>query len=904
MSERKETEHLTRQLRQLERKVADSHDATEEAAQRADFYRELFEMMNVGILVCDPMPKKKDFPIRAANTIGQRIARSEDGAVVGLGIRNALPGLSSVRLFDVFQRVQRSGMPETILPSYHSSGDIIGWFESTIHRLSSGLIAVFLTDVSQTIRSQEEARSAEHDKSFILDATFEMLIYSDPDLRVRWLNQAAADTFGVTKESLIGRFCYEIWHNDDSPCQACPLLKARDTQTPQEAIIQSPDGRDWLLRGYPVFNEDEEVTGMVEFAQDITDRMRAEKALRESEERFRAMAENINDVFWLFDWIERRVIYVSPAYETVWGRSVSDLYSNYDEWADSIHPADLEFATESFESILTTGGGTPREYRIQRPDGEIRWISDRGYTVRDENGNIRYITGIAEDVTQRKAAEERLRRYEQMVLSSQDFIALIDRDYSYQAANNAYLRIFSIAQEAIIGQHAAAVFGEELFESTIRARIDQCLEGEEVKVKGWYDLPSLGRRFLDVAYYPCFDEDSSVSGVVVSGRDITPIRKLEDQLFQAQKMEAIGTLAGGIAHDFNNLLMGIQGRTSLMMTETDENHPYGEHLKGIETHIKKAVDLTQQLLGFARGGKYQVQTLDIKHLVQNQVHLFNRTRKEIAIHEKYAPDTGAVEGDHGQVRQVLLNIFINAWHAMPGGGDIFVETEKIHLESEIASPIDIAPGPYVKITVTDSGVGMDESIRQRIFEPFFTTREMGRGTGLGLASAYGIVRNHGGFITVDSDVGRGSTFSIFLPSSQRQLPLPKERLETPVPGAGTVLLVDDEQMVLEVGRKMLERLGYAVIVAGDGSEAIELYTSKRHRIDLVILDMIMPGMSGKEVFAAIKGENPEIKVILSSGYSMNEQVNEIMDIGCRGFLQKPFSLASLSAKVKEVMEGH
>ena len=444
-----------------------------------------------------------------------------------------------------------------------------------------------MTDVSQTVRSQEEARSAEHDKSFILDATFELLVYSDPDLRVKWLNKAAADTFGVTKESLIGRYCYEIWHNDDSPCQNCPLLKARDTRSPQEATIQSPDGRDWLLRGYPVFNEDEEVTGLIEFAQDITDRMRAEKALRESEERFRAMAENINEVFWLFDWLEQRVIYVSPAYEKVWGRSISALYANYDEWAESIHPADLDFAGGSFESILTKGGETPREYRIQRPDGEIRWISDRGYTVRDDNGNIRFITGIAEDITQRKAAEDRLRLYEQMVVSSQDFIALIDRDYCYQAANNAYLKVFSIPHEAIIGQHAATVFGEELFDNTIRPRIDQCLEGEEVKFKGWYDLPSLGRRFLDVAYYPSFEKDSSVSGVVVSGRDITPIRKLEDQFFQAQKMEAIGTLAGGIAHDFNNLLMGIQGRTSLMMTETEEGHSYGEHLYGPGTRVTR-----------------------------------------------------------------------------------------------------------------------------------------------------------------------------------------------------------------------------------------------------------------------------------------------------------------------------
>jgi len=509
--------------------------------------------------------------------------------------------------------------------------------------------------------------------------------------------------------------------------------------------------------------------------------------------------------------------------------------------------------------------------------------------------------GSFTDISRIKAAEQSLRKYEQMVTSSSDYMALIDRDYTFQVVNAPYGVAMGCAVENIIGRKAADIFGEELFERHQKLKIDQCLGGEEFRFKAWYDTPGLGRRYIDTFYYPSREEDGAISGVVIVGRDITDLRRLEGQLLQAQKMEAVGTLAGGVAHDFNNLLMGIQGRTSLMLSEVEHGHPFREHLEGVESYVKSAVDLTRQILGFARGGKYEVKPTDLNDLIKTQNRMFSRTRKEITIRGKYAKDLWAVEVDRGQIRQVLLNLYVNAWQAMPGGGDLLISTENVHLSDSDAEQIPLAPGRYVHVMVTDTGIGMDRSTMERIFEPFFTTREMGRGTGLGLASAYGIIKNHGGLINVYSEKGEGSSFSLYLPASTKAViedaaPTPQMKK-----GQGTLLLVDDEQLILDVGTAMLQKLGYTVHVAGNGQDALQLFQQEGESIDLVILDMVMPGMSGGEVFDQLKELDPGVKVMLSSGYSIDGKASEIIDRGCVGFIQKPFNLAQLSEKVKTVL---
>ncbi|MCX8022340.1 MAG: PAS domain S-box protein [Syntrophorhabdaceae bacterium] len=384
--------------------------------------------------------------------------------------------------------------------------------------------------------------------------------------------------------------------------------------------------------------------------------------------------------------------------------------------------------------------------------------------------------------------------------------------------------------------------------------------------------------------------------------DITKEKALENQLLQAQKMEAIGALAGGIAHDFNNILMTILGYTSLMLMEMDKHDKNYERLKIIESQVQSGADLTRQLLGFARGGKYEVKTTNINGLLVKTADMFGRTKREINIYKKLADNLWPVDVDRGQMEQVFLNLFVNAWQAMPGGGALYIETKNITLDESTPTPYNIPPGRYIKISITDTGVGMDEATMQRIFEPFFTTKELGRGTGLGLASVYGIIKNHGGAITVYSEKGKGSTFNIYLKASDKAVVEERREVAEIQKGQELILLIDDQEMILDVGKEMLKTLGYKVLCAKGGLEAIEIYKKEGDHIALVILDMIMPGMTGEETYVKLKEINPSIKVILSSGYSMNSQATSIMEKGCNGFIQKPFNMVELSAKIKDVLK--
>jgi signal transduction histidine kinase/ActR/RegA family two-component response regulator len=371
---------------------------------------------------------------------------------------------------------------------------------------------------------------------------------------------------------------------------------------------------------------------------------------------------------------------------------------------------------------------------------------------------------------------------------------------------------------------------------------------------------------------------------------------------QAQKMEAIGTLAGGIAHDFNNLLMAIQGRISIMLMNKDSSHPDFGHLRGVEGHVESAADLTKQLLGFARGGKYEVKPTNLNELIEKQNRMFGRTKKEITIHGTYEENLWSVDVDRGQIEQALLNLYVNAWQAMAGGGNLYLETENATLDENYVKPFSIEPGRYVKISVTDTGVGMDKATQESIFDPFFTTKQMGRGTGLGLASVYGIIKNHGGFINVYSEKGHGTTFNIYLPASEKEVIEEKKSTEDILRGSETVLFVDDEDMIIEIAEELFEQLGYKVLTARSGREAIETYEKNKERIDIVILDMVMPDMSGGETYDRMKDIDPKVKVLLFSGYSIDGQATEILNRGCNRFIQKPFKMKELSQKLREVLD--
>jgi two-component system cell cycle sensor histidine kinase/response regulator CckA len=402
---------------------------------------------------------------------------------------------------------------------------------------------------------------------------------------------------------------------------------------------------------------------------------------------------------------------------------------------------------------------------------------------------------------------------------------------------------------------------------------------------------------------------SSNTKSIVHGGDTEPTRQQSDSErtnlqaleHQQQKMEAISTLAGGIAHCFNNLLMGIQGNASLVLLDIDSRHPHYEQLKHIEQQVQSGAEIARQLLGFARGGKYDVRPTNVNELIEKSATAFSRGKPKIQIHRQFQEDVWPVEVDRGQLEQVFLNLFVNAWQAISGEGDLRLQTENVILAETDVSPYKLEPGEFVKISVSDNGIGMDETTQQRVFEPFFTTMGAGKAKGLGLAAAYGIVRNHGGIIRVSSKRGEGTAFEIFLPVSNAKI-LQDRGFVTPLKSKGTVLLVDGNAPVADVGSQMLKKLGYEVLMAESGQEAVGIYRENTRKIDMVVLDMVTPELSAAEgIYERLRKIDPTVRVLLTTGNGIDSQARRKLEGHGNGFLQKPFTLKQLSEKIAEIL---
>ncbi|MDD9302879.1 MAG: response regulator [Desulfobacter sp.] len=404
------------------------------------------------------------------------------------------------------------------------------------------------------------------------------------------------------------------------------------------------------------------------------------------------------------------------------------------------------------------------------------------------------------------------------------------------------------------------------------------------------------------------DPDNLDKGTLVTASDITEFNAVQIQSRQAEKMEAIGVLAGGVSHDFNNLLMGIQGHISLMRVNLNRPEKVGGHLRQMGKLVKTGADLTSRLLGFARGGKYQITMLDINQVVSIALNVFQPGQKDIQIQADLADTLFSVDGDHSQLEQVVLNLLVNASQAMVDGGVLTIQTRNLKIGENHGFHFEIAPGPYVEILVKDTGIGMDETIQNKIFDPFFSTKAAGdtKGRGLGLSTVFGIVKNHGGFITVDSQKGEGSAFRVCLPGSGRSAPETETekdpRFELMPRGSETILLVEDEEEILTLGNAFLEKLGYTPILARNGLEAVEMVRAGHSEIALVVLDLIMPVMDGKEAFFKIREISPEVKVLVSTGFTVDEEVDTLLGKGCHGFLQKPYSMDKFSRTIRDILD--
>ena len=520
---------------------------------------------------------------------------------------------------------------------------------------------------------------------------------------------------------------------------------------------------------------------------------------------------------------------------------------------------------------------------------------------------------VARDLTQRETAENALReserRYRMVVENSHSGILILGMDFQILYGNNEIQNILGYSLK-------------ELRDQPFQAILNSDTPGY-LKTRFWHaEIP--------VAYQSVYEHDllrkdgcirrCKTRATLIEGNagnvnlllqilDITETlqaekqtKKLEAQLFQAQKMQAIGRLAGGIAHDFNNLLMAIQGRLSLMRLNSEAESCNADYIDEIEKSVKSAANLTRQLLGFARGGKYQAKTTNLNDLIEKTIHMFQRTHTGIAVSTRYQEKPWFVEVDHTQLDQVLLNLFLNAAHAMPNGGDLIIQTRNRTLNGIAGIDNGLPPGNYVNLSVTDTGTGMDPDVKERVFEPFFTTKPLGMGTGLGLASAYGIIKNHKGSIHVESEKGRGSTIHIHLPASVGEILPVITPQPQPLNGKKTILIVDDQPVFLDVSQAMIEQLGYRTITAHGGKRAIDLLAGDASfNPNLVVLDLVMPEMSGPEVFEKMKLLRKDIRVLMCSGYSLTHQVERLMARGCNGFIQKPFNISELSRKINEIL---
>ncbi len=749
--------------------------------------------------------------------------------------------------------------------------------------------------------------------SLILETLPHPLYLIDADTRRIIMTNSVAHPGKALKDTC----CYALFHRQKNPChlsgEICPLERTKETKRPTrvEHIHYDKVGnpRNVAVYAHPVLDDKGDVTQILQYAMDITEHTRDKQAVREGHAYAESIVETLREPLVLLD-ADLRVFSANRSFyrkfqvsrEETEGRYLYDLGNR--QW-------DIPELRQMLEEILsenTSFEDFEVEDDFQSLGRKIMVLNAR--RVCRGGNETRLILLTIEDVTEGVQAERALQRSEERYRRITETIT--DYIYSVNVKDGRPCGTTHGPGCVAVTGYTAEEFKEnphlwiEMVHDEDRAAVEKqakkILSGKQVKPLDHRIVCKDGTiRWVRNTPVPQFDAKGRLlpyDGVI---QDISERKRLEGQLHEAQRMEAIGTLAGGITHDFNNLLLAIQGNTTLMLLDTDPAHPHYERLKSIEESVQSGAELTRQLLGFARGGKYEVKPTDLNELIKKQNRIFGRARKEISVRGKYEEDLWTVEVDQAQIEQVLLNLYVNGVDAMPEGGTLQIQTENVILDETSVKrfPFEVKPGKYVSVEVTDTGVGMDEATQERIFDPFFTTKEIGHGTGLGLASAYGIIKNHGGIIVVESVKGEGTTFHIYLPASEKEVVKEVRPREEVISGKENILVVDDEDVTTDL---VLKTLGYNVSLARSGKDAVKILKEKKDKIDIVILDMIMPGMGGSETYEQLKKVKGDIKVLLSSGYSIEGQATKILEKGCDGFIQKPFKMKELSTKIREILD--
>ena len=634
----------------------------------------------------------------------------------------------------------------------------------------------------------------------------------------------------------------------------------------------------------------------------------AERALRESEERFRQVAENISEVFWMTDPAKQEMLYVSPAYENVWGRSPQSLYDNPLSFVEAIHPDDRSRVIAAFATQVD--GGYDQTYRVVQPDGSIRHIRDRAFPVRNDAGKVYRVVGIAEDMSASKRSDEALRiseeRLRSMIENSPDSIALKDRFGRFQVANRIFLERYGLTEVQVLGKTVHDLYSKEI--ADFHETQDREVIESEAVVRSSLTTPLVDGRDHDLIFtrFPIFDHERNILGVGSISADVTEQKKAEQELHEAQKMEAVGRLTGGVAHDFNNLLAVILGNAELVAEILGADD---KPTQAILRAATRGAELTQRLLAFSRRQPLHSKPVDLNELVDGMTGLLRRALGEtIEIETRLAADLWPTVADSGQVENALLNLAINARDAMASGGELRIESANATLDADRAHGLpELAPGDYVVLSVEDTGTGIEAEALDHVFEPFFTTKEVGQGSGLGLSMVYGFARQSGGGVAIESQPGQGTTVRLYLPRGDAAA-VPAARMDggrdLPQACGETVLIVEDDPEVRRVAGSMLEGLGYRVLTAESAKAGLEVLNRAPGEVHLLFSDVALPGgVSGPEFVDEVRKDRPHIKVLFMSGHDSGVvSQRHRLDRG-DALLMKPFGRHQLARKVRDILDG-
>ncbi len=774
------------------------------------------------------------------------------------------------------------------------------------------LTLLAIHDVTERRIAQEEVFRLQRFYHLVLDSIPADLAVFDLDGRALYINPAA-----IEDESLRRWF---IGRTDEEYCERLSLdpsiaKKRRDYREDCiskrcmvlfEEEIETADGqKKCFLRFYsPVIEANEEITKVIGYGFDMTERKMAEEALRNSEERYRLLFEGSHDAIAVYG-MDFRAILFNRHFEELIGYSREE-YFTIDPLLP-VHPDDREkLISNNRKRLAGISVDRSYEFRVVRKDGEIRHVeASFDPVIRGEE--IIGVQGLFRDVTEKRRTEaalkEREDRYRLLFDHSYDGIALLGRDLVPLLVNHRLSEMLGYTQEELLTISIDQVVHADDLEKAKKNHLER-LKGKPVPRT--YEIRLIRRDGEILEVEGSFDSiyrGNEIIGIQAMLRDTTERKRIQERLLERQKEESIITLAGGIAHDFNNILVGIMGSAALLQEDL-ANQPGSESLvNNILTSAGRMADLTNQLLAYARGGKHRPEPTNINEIINDTLRMLHGSLSP-AIHLvcDLDPDLWPIHADRNQITQVLLNILMNACEAMENGGTLLVQSRNVQRSQAWygARPEPIPAGDFVHIMVSDTGTGMSEETRKRLFDPFFTTKFMGRG--LGLAAAMGIIRNHEGALNVESELGSGSTFHIHLPRGSVQIPKNHVGKNSTIPKSGTVLVVDDENAVRNVASRMLKRLGFSVIEANDGQTAIDIYKADPESVNLVLLDMQMPGMGGPEVFSRLHSIDPDVRILISSGYEESTIPDGITSCNrLAGFIKKPYTLKGLEAAIEKAL---